>query len=419
MRDILRTDAARMTLVEDTFRSTLQSYGYDEIRLPLLERTELFTRGVGESTDAVSKEMYTLFDRDEESLALRPEGTASCVRAVLANGLLRGDRPRLWYNGPMFRYERPQKGRYREFQQFGAEAFGYSGPDVDVELLYIAEEVWSKLGIGANTELRINTLGNVHSRTAYRNALVDYLRPLEKELDPDSVRRLTTNPLRILDSKNAQTQELLADAPRLTHHLDNESQIYFRELVNSLDSSGIPYVIDERMVRGLDYYTHIVFEWHSEKLGAQSQIGGGGRYDGLVELLGGPSCPASGFAVGIDRIALVHQAVNEDFDAHSVDVYVIALDTKCEEYADKVARTIRQGTSLKVRKHRGHDKVKNQFRAADRSDAEWAIVIGEDEMNSQTVSCKFLRVDRPQLEVPVNKIIEFLMSSKMRRGEVV
>lgn len=407
MRDILRADAARMTLVEGTFKSTLQSYGYDEIRLPLLERTELFTRGVGESTDAVSKEMYTLFDRDEESLALRPEGTASCVRAVLANGLLRGDRPRLWYNGPMFRYERPQKGRYREFQQFGAEAFGYSGPDVDVELLHIAQEVWAQLGIEASTELRINTLGNVSSRTAYRNALVDYLRPLEGELDPDSVRRLATNPLRILDSKNARTQELLADAPRLTHHLDYESQVYFHELEKSLDSSGMQYVIDERMVRGLDYYTHIVFEWHSEKLGAQSQIGGGGRYDGLVELLGGPSCPASGFAVGIDRIALVHEAVHADFDAHSADVYVIALDAKCEEYANDVARTIRQNTSLKVRQHRGRDKVKNQFKAADRSNAKWAIVVGEDELRTQSVSCKFLREDRPQLVVPVKEIIDF------------
>lgn len=407
MRDILRADAARMTLVEETFKSTVQSYGYDEIRLPLLERTELFTRGVGESTDAVSKEMYTLFDRDEESLALRPEGTASCVRAVLGNGLLRGDRPRLWYNGSMFRYERPQKGRYREFQQFGAEAFGYSGPDVDVELLHIAQEVWAKLGIDASTELRINTLGNMSSRTAYRNALVDYLRPLKGELDPDSVRRLATNPLRILDSKNARTQELLADAPRLTHHLDDESRVHFRELERSLDSSGMQYVIDERMVRGLDYYTHIVFEWHSEKLGAQSQIGGGGRYDGLVELLGGPSCPASGFAVGIDRIALVHEAVHEDFGAPSADVYVIALDANCEEYANEVAHTIRQDTRLKVRQHRGRDKVKNQFKAADRSDAKWAIVVGEDELRTQSVSCKFLREDRPQLVVPVKELIDF------------
>lgn len=407
MRDILRADAARMSLVEDTFKATLRSYGYDEIRLPLIERTELFTRGVGESTDAVSKEMYTLFDRDEEPLALRPEGTASCVRAVIANDMLRGDRPRLWYSGPMFRYERPQKGRYREFQQVGAESFGYSGPDVDVELISIGQEVWERLGIASNTELRINSLGNFASRTIYRNALVEYLRPLQEKLDPDSVRRLTSNPLRILDSKDERTQELLQDAPRLMDHLDNESKDYFRELVKSLDNADIPYKIDEQMVRGLDYYTHIVFEWHSEKLGAQSQIGGGGRYDGLVELLGGPPCPASGFAVGVDRIALVHQAMTAEFDARSAHIYVISLDLDCDDYADEISRTIRESTRMKVRRHRGRDKVKNQFKAADRSGATWAIVVGQDELETKSVSCKFLREKRPQIEIPVGRLADF------------
>ncbi|MCY4655623.1 MAG: histidine--tRNA ligase [Gammaproteobacteria bacterium] len=407
MRDLLPTEASHMTLVEETFKSTLASYGYDEIRLPTMEWTVLFQRGVGEDTDAVGKEMYTFEDSSGESISLRPEGTASCVRAAISNTMLRGDRPRLWYTGNMFRHEQPQKGRYREFMQFGAEVFGYTGPDIDVELIQICEDVWRKLGISDRIDLQINTLGNLESRLAFRNALVDFLVPLKGTLDPDSVRRLDTNPLRILDSKSEETQNLLQNAPRLTDYLDEPSTKYFEELRRILSEAGVSYSVKERMVRGLDYYSHAVFEWHSDDLGAQSQVGGGGRYDGLVERLGGSACPASGFAVGIDRIALVRDAAGKSADHRSCDVYVISLDSSGDTYVNKISRILREQADLRVRKHHGGGRVKNRFRDADRSGALWALVVGEEEMAAQTITLKPLRTDEPQITIATEAMIDF------------
>ena len=409
MRDLLPAAASRMSLIEDVFKSTVRQHGYTEVRLPILEQTALFERGVGESTDAVSKEMFSFPDSSGASISMRPEGTASCVRAVIANNMTRGAKPRLWYAGSMFRHEQPQKGRYREFQQFGAEVFGYEGPDIDVELIEICEEVWLEIGISDHTRLHINTLGNAESRIAYRDALLAFLRPLQKELDPDSFRRLDTNPLRILDSKNDRTQELLQNAPSIADYLDEPSTTYYKKLLEALERSGISYEVNERLVRGLDYYTHIVFEWHSEKLGAQSQIGGGGRYDGLVERLGGPSCPASGFAVGVDRIALVHEAVHGESNENICDVYVISLIEGEDSYANDVCRSIRTGTGLRVRRHHGGGKIKNQFREADRSGAQWALVIGSEEISQQAVTLKYLRTGQPQQMVAKDCLITSLL----------
>ena len=410
MRDLYADELASIRSVESVFGDRLESYGYELIRLPTMERTALFTRGIGESTDAVSKEMFTL-DDETDSLSLRPEGTASCVRAVIDANMYRGNQPKLWYAGSMFRHERPQLGRYREFFQVGAEAFGFDGPDVDAELIRIVQDVWEILDIADEITLEINSLGNATSRRRHRNALVEYLAQFNDQLDEDSQRRLDQNPLRILDSKNDKTQKILEQAPSISDYLDDESRNHFEEFQERLERFGIKASVNTRLVRGLDYYTHAVFEWNTDKLGAQKQVGGGGRYDGLCELLGGVPCPAAGFAIGIDRVALLRNELGIASPTSHPDVYVIALSDEEDDFALDVAAKLRTESSLKVRVHQGGGKVKARMRAADRSGAAIALIIGAQEAASNHVSLKWLRINREQVTVPVTELPTTLLNS--------
>ena len=410
-RDVYPGDSERFDLVERSMIEVIGKYGYQEIRLPIVESLHLFSRGLGEATDAVEKEMYTLSDRDHEVLALRPEGTASCVRAVIDRNLTREGNPRLWYRGPMFRYERPQKGRYRQFYQIGAEAFGLRGPDVDAELIMMGHDMWERLGVDSAVELEINTIGSGDSRRAYSQALVEYLNPRKKELDADSRRRLTTNPMRILDSKNAATQKLLEAAPDLRDFSDSASRALFEGVCEYLDRDGIQYRVNPRLVRGLDYYTNTVFEWVTHKLGSQGTICAGGRYDGLVERLGGPSAPAAGFAVGLDRVVLLHETLARDVDQSAADVYVIAMERQHEAYARQVAQFVRRETSLRVRQHLGGGKVGVQMRHADRSGARWAVIVGDRDVAENRVALKWLREESAQESLDFEQLAASLNGS--------
>ena len=392
MRDILPESAAGWRAVEASLMGVLGRYGYREIRLPLLEATDLFVRGVGDTTDLVQKEMYTFPDRKGHSLSLRPEGTAGCVRACIENGLLRGQPLRLWYHGPMFRYERPQKGRNREHTQIGAEAFGMPGPDVDAELLVMLARAFRELGVADDVTLEVNTLGRAEARACYRQALLDYLASRTAELDDDSRRRLATNPLRILDSKVPATRAVVAEAPNIHDHLDADSRQHFDELRRRLDEADVPYRVNPRLVRGLDYYTNTVFEWTTAALGAQNAVASGGRYDGLVERLGGRDTPGAGFAVGLDRLVLLREA-RAGAPATDVDVYVAATDAEHAFGAAQVAEKIRDATRLRVLCHAGGGSLKSQLRAADRSGARWAVLVGEEEARQGGASLKSLRAD--------------------------
>jgi len=415
MRDLLPSEARRWRQVEDALRSVLLGYAYEEVQLPLLEATELFARGVGETTDIVEKEMYSLLDRDGDSMTLRPEGTAGCVRALLQHGLLFNQTQRVFYAGPMFRYERPQKGRYRQFCQVGAEAFGLAGPDVDAELLALGRSFWETLGVGQLLRLEINTLGAAAARAAYREALVTYLAPRRHELDEDSQRRLERNPLRILDSKDPGTRAVLAEAPRLPEFIDAESRGHFDRLRGLLDELEIEYQVNPQLVRGLDYYTRTVFEWVTDALGAQGTVCAGGRYDGLVERLGGKPTPAAGFAVGLDRLVLLHEvvhgAVGTGIDATAADVYVCLQDDRHQGWSFALAEKLRQGLpGFRIRVHAGGGKLKNQLRRADQSGARYALVVGDDEVAAGVPTLKFLREARPQEALPVQSIVAKLRS---------
>ena len=392
MRDIAPDDAAAWRAVETRLVGVLERYGYREIRLPLLEATALFARGVGEATDLVEKEMYTFADRKGHSLSLRPEGTAGCVRACIENGLLRGPPLRLWYHGSMFRYERPQKGRSREHTQIGAETFGLPGPDVDAELLVMLARAFRELGVAGDVVLELNTLGGAQARTRYRQALLDYLTPRAAELDDASRRRLATNPLRILDSKVPATRALVAEAPNIQEHLDADSRRHFDGVRRRLDEAAVRYRVNPRLVRGLDYYTNTVFEWTTEALGAQNAVASGGRYDGLVERLGGRPTPGAGFAIGLDRLVMLC-AAHGRAPAPSVDVYVAATDAERALGAAQVAEKIRDATRLRVLCHAGGGSLKSQLRAADRSGARWAVLVGEEEARQGAASLKSLRRD--------------------------
>lgn len=404
MRDVLPEEARRWRHIETVAQGVLRGFGYEEVQLPLLEFTELFARGVGEATDIVEKEMYSLADRDGESLSLRPEGTASCVRALQENGLLYNQTQRVFYSGPMFRYEKPQRGRYRQFYQIGVETFGFAGADLDAELLQICAQLWRALGIYDHVELQINTLGAAGARKAYRDALVNFLTPLQADLDEDSRRRLQTNPLRILDSKNAGTQAVLADAPKLSEYIDDDSHQHFATVLQLLDALGIAYVHNPNLVRGLDYYTHTVFEWVTGDLGAQGTICGGGRYDGLVELLGGRATPASGFAMGLDRTALLHEVVQQGQVSRAVDVYVCytdaALAAKAMQTGDRIRTGLRDdhGNPAKVRVHMGGGNLKKQLKRADACGALWAVLLGSDEIENGQLTVKNLQDGRQRTE---------------------
>jgi len=431
MRDLLPAETRRWRVVEDQLRAILQSFAYEELQLPLLESTELFTRGVGEGTDIVDKEMYSLTDRDGDGLTLRPEGTAGCVRALVQHGLLFNQTQRVYYAGPMFRYERPQKGRYRQFYQVGAEAFGLAGPDVDAELMALGAAFWRALGVAPALRLEINTLGSADSRAAFRDALVSYLTPLRSRLDPDSQRRLERNPLRILDSKEPETRALLEGAPRLPEFIDADSRSHFARLCELLDALGIAYQINPSLVRGLDYYTQTVFEWVTDALGSQGAVCAGGRYDGLVERLGGKPTPAAGFAVGLDRLVLLHEVMQRQAagagegadDASgtgvadaSADVYICVLEAEFQGWAFTVARKLREALpGFRIRLHAGGGKLKNQLKRADQSGARYALVIGDTEVATAQPALKFLREDRPQEHLQIETIIARLRSANPGR----
>ena len=392
MRDILPEETPRWREVEAVVVGVIERYGYQQIRLPLVEATELFSRGVGEATDLVEKEMYTFADRKGKSLSLRPEGTAGCARACVEHGLVHNRRRKLWYHGSMFRYERPQKGRTREHTQIGAEAFGMAGPDIDAEMLVMLARAFRELGIDSALTLQLNTIGSKEARLRYREALVDYLSPHRAVLDEDSRRRLATNPLRILDSKVPTTQALLADAPCLHDHLDPPARRHFDELRQMLDDAGVRHRLNPFLVRGLDYYTHTVFEWTTEALGAQNAVCSGGRYDGLVERLGGRSTAGIGFGMGLDRLILLHEACNQRRYAVA-DIYVAVAAEQCR-WATAVAERVRDATSLRVLQHSGAGGLRSQLGEADRSGARWAVIIGDDEAAQNRVSLKWLREER-------------------------
>ena len=403
MRDILPDATGRWREVEEVVVDVLDRYGYMEIRLPLIEATELFSRGVGEATDLVEKEMFTFADRKGKSLSLRPEGTAGCARACIENGLLHNQTPKLWYRGSMFRYERPQKGRSREHTQIGAEVFGLAGPDIDAEMLTMLGRIFRELGLVDRVALELNTIGSQDSRLRYRKALVDYLAPRAADLDPDSRRRLDTNPLRILDSKVAATRAIVADAPRMDAYLDRASREHFEGLRRALDAARVGYSVNPFLVRGLDYYTHTVFEWVTQALGAQNAVSSGGRYDGLVERLGGRPTPGLGFGMGLDRVVLLH-ADNVQRRHARADVFVALAAPEHAQYAAAVAEHVRDHTSLRVLQH-AIGGLRSQIREADRSGARWAVIVGDDEVAENRVSLKWLRVDRPQSAVDLDALV--------------
>lgn len=403
MNDILPEQTPAWRYLERTVAELLDGYGYSEIRLPILEFTELFARGIGEGTDVVDKEMYTFLDRNEESLTLRPEGTAGCVRAVLEHGLSGGGQvQKLWYTGPMFRYEKPQKGRYRQFHQIGVEAFNLAGPDVDAELIVLTWRLWQKLGLADAVSLQLNSLGSSEARAAYREALVAYLQERFAQLDEDSQRRLTTNPLRILDSKNAQTQALLVGAPTLADYLDEESRLHFEGVKARLDAVGIRYEINHKLVRGLDYYNRSVFEWVTDKLGAQGTVCAGGRYDGLVTQLGGKPTPGVGFAMGVERLILLLETLQllpEELNAPA-DLYLCAFGEAAELAGLALAERLRDAIpGLRLLVNSGGGSFKSQFKKADKSGARFALILGEDELAARVVGCKPLRDDAQQQNI--------------------
>lgn len=409
MNDILPSDTWLWQIAENIFRETLQSYGYEEIRFPIVEKTELFKRSIGEVTDIVEKEMYTFTDRNDDSLTLRPEGTACCVRAGIENGLLHNQTPRLWYAGPYFRHERPQKGRYRQFHQVAAEVFGLKGPDIDAEIISLSAMILERLGVLPLTRLEINSLGTNACRKKYREELVSYLKDHEKELDEDSQRRLDKNPLRILDSKNPKMKKLISNAPKLIEHLDKESAEHFEQLQDYLNHAGIAFEVNPCLVRGLDYYNHTVFEWTTDQLGAQGTICAGGRYDGLVKQLGGRETPALGFAFGLERTILLMQESDAKLTKETPHAYLVTDSDKTFVYGLKLATYLRERIpGLRLILHCGGGSLKSQFKKADKSGAQFAIIIGEHEMNTHSVALKPLREDLPQQPLLQDELAEYL-----------
>lgn len=394
MNDILPDVTPVWQWVEATARAVFEAYGYHELRVPVVERTELFSRSIGEVTDIVEKEMYSFMDRNGDQLSLRPEATASCVRAAISNGLIHNQQQRLWYAGPMFRYERPQKGRYRQFHQLGAEALGFAGPDVDAELILMSARLWRALGL-SGLRLELNSLGTTESRQVYRALLIDYFSAHRDQLDDDSLRRLEQNPLRILDSKNPAMQALVAAAPSLTEHLDAESAQHFDQLKAALDAAGVAYRVNPRLVRGLDYYSRTVFEWLTDQLGAQAAVCSGGRYDGLVEQLGGRPTPAIGWALGMERLVeLVHDSAPSPAMPHA---YLVPVGGKAQTAALALAESLRDGLAgLRLLTHCGAGSLKAAMKRADKSGAALALIIGDTELAAGQVLVKPLRTGGEQ-----------------------
>ena len=411
MHDVLPDQTPLWQYAERMLREVMSSYGYSEIRLPIVEKTELFKRSIGEVTDIVEKEMYTFEDRNGDSLTLRPEGTAGCLRACLEHGLLHNQVHRLWYYGPMYRHERPQKGRYRQFIQLGVETYGMSGPDIDAELIFIMDRLWKKLGIRDKVCLQLNSLGTIEERLVYRQVLVEYFQGHLDQLDEDSLRRLQTNPLRILDTKNPELFDLVANAPALMDYLGLESLEHFKGLTTALDDLGVSYQINTRLVRGLDYYSKTVFEWVTDELGSQGTVCAGGRYDSLVEQLGGKSNFAVGFAMGIERLLALLEVAGNIPVVKAVDVFMIRVGEAAEREGLRFAETIRNEVpSLKLQVNCGGGSFKSQFKKADKIGADYAIILGDDEVNNGQLSLKSLRTNQDQQTLTQQEAIIFLQN---------
>ena len=406
MNDIRPDQAKEWSYVEGVIKSVVESYGYEEIRLPLVERTELYVRS-NEAADIVTKEMYTFNDKSGERISLRPEGTAGCVRAAIDNDLLRTDKPRLWYLGPMFRYERPQKGRSRQFHQFSAEVFGLSTPEIDAELIMMSARLWKKLGIYEGLRLEINNLGDEQTRKSYSKALVDFLTKFSLDLDKEANRKLTENPLRILDSKSAEIQEILKGAPLIEDFANEDSKNYQAKLLEILDDMDICYEVNPKLVRGLDYYNQTVFEWKTDLLGSQDTLLGGGRYDNLVEELGGKSCPAIGFSIGLERLILLLNQEDKIKLETDLDIYFICFSESAAQeaiiYAEKLKDEI---PSLSIKTNLGFESVGSQFKKADKSGAKIALVLGEEELKDKKITFKDLRSKSNQETLTFEDLVE-------------
>jgi len=411
MHDILPDQTPRWQGVERAFRRVLAAYGYQEIRLPIVEKTELFKRSIGEVTDIVEKEMYTFDDRNGDSLTLRPEGTAGCLRACLEHGLLHQPQQRLWYMGPMFRHERPQKGRYRQFQQMGVEAYGLEGPDIDAEVILLSHRLWKALGLSHKLELQLNSLGTLEERLVYREKLVEYFRARIDALDEDSRRRLETNPLRILDSKNPALAELIQNAPTLSEYLDKQSLAHFQGLTSALDAAGLPYTFNPRLVRGLDYYSRTVFEWVTTELGAQGTVCAGGRYDGLIAQLGGKASHAIGFALGVERLIDLLDRPERFDEAVRPHAYLIQVGEEAARQGSLLAEQLRDALpGLRLVGNCGGGSFKSQFKRADKSGADLALILGEDEARERLVGVKSLRQDGEQLSLKQSELAHYLQT---------
>ena len=408
MNDLIPEQIGNWQVIENQIKKIFHSYGYNEIRFPLIEKTELFSRGVGQSTDIVNKEMYTFEDKGGESMSLRPEGTAGCVRAALDNDLIRVDSPRLWYMGPMFRYERPQKGRSRQFHQASAEFFGIKDPFADAELLFLSKKIWEVLGISDQVELEINSLGDHQTRSSYKEALTNYFRDYQKDLDKDSLRQLDENPLRILDSKNPEIRTLLDDAPKITQFLDPESVDHHSILLELLNSNGLTYRENPQLVRGLDYYNKTVFEWKSSSLGAQDTICGGGRYDSLVEELGGKPCPAIGFSIGLERLVLISEKIDENINSSKV-ISFIALGEEAISKSVLIAEQLRNElVNVQIVLNFENTSASSQLKKAIKLKSDYALIVGEEELKDNTIALKALNEKEEQKSFKINELIDQL-----------
>ncbi len=413
MHDVLPDQTPLWQYAEKIIREVLSNYGYSEIRLPAVEKTELFKRSIGEVTDIVEKEMYTFDDRNGDSLTLRPEGTAGCLRACLEHGLLHNQVHRLWYYGAMYRHERPQKGRYRQFFQFGVETYGMARADIDAELLLLTDRLWKRLGIREKVRLQLNSLGTIAERLVYREALVAYFQQHLEALDEDSLRRLNTNPLRILDTKNPAMADVVKNAPELMNYLGDDSRQHFQTILDTLTGLGVSYEINTRLVRGLDYYSKTVFEWVTDELGSQGTICAGGRYDGLIEQLGGKANSAIGFAMGMERLVLLLETLDINVEKPA-DVYMIRVGEAAEKFGLHLAEQLRtEIPTLKLQVDCAGGSIKSQFKKADKSGAKYALILGEDEVSRNEVGLKSLRDEQSnQQNLTQSEVCAFLQKLK-------
>ncbi|RCL42355.1 MAG: histidine--tRNA ligase [Gammaproteobacteria bacterium] len=406
MNDLLPETLGTWRYLESKIIQIVESYGFDEIRLPIMERTELFKRSIGEGTDIVEKEMYTFDDRNQESITLRPEATASMVRAGITNGLLHNQKQKMWTMGPMFRYEKPQKGRYRQFYQFNIEAMGYAGPDIDAELIILCARMWKVLRI-KNLSLKINSLGNKNTRAKYREDLINYFSDNLDNLDENSKNRLHSNPLRILDSKNPEMKKLIDEAPILLDYLDSESEEHFNKLKNILSDAGIDFQVNPKLVRGLDYYNRTVFEWETDVLGSQGAVCSGGRYDDLIEKIGGKSTPAIGWAMGMERLVSLYEYSNEKINKISPHIYIAIDGDEAQKKAFQISEELRElNPKIRIQLNMGGGSFKSQLKRADKSNSNYAIIIGLDELKNDYLSLKSLRRNQEQVKIPFSKINE-------------